>query len=57
MIRVKNGATVNAISGEGLWLEQNAILDFRDGLQLGNFSGGPGRTWRLIEWQVLYPGT
>lgn len=57
LIRVRNGAIVNAISGEGLWLDQNATLDFNDGLELGNFSGGPGRTWRLIEWQVLYPGS
>lgn len=54
MIRIRNGATVNAISGDGLYLDQNATLDFQDGLELGNFSGGPGRTWRLIEWQVVF---
>ncbi|MBW6431623.1 hypothetical protein K0A96_00380 [Patescibacteria group bacterium] len=54
IIKLRPNTAIHAITGAGLIMDNNSSLDFVDGLELGNFSGGPGRTWRLIEWQVLY---
>lgn len=54
MITVRNNARLRAVSGGGLHLNNNAVLDYDIGLASATFSGGPGGAWKLREWQVVY---
>lgn len=54
MIAVRNNAQLRAVSGGGLHLNNNATLNYDTGLASTVFSGGPGGSWKLREWQVVY---
>lgn len=53
MIEVANNARMRAVSGGGLHLSNGAIIEYDTGLANASFSGGPGGSWRVIEWQVV----
>lgn len=50
---VKNNGKVKAIVGKGLYLSPNAEIVYDTGLADSNFSGGPGGTWQVMEWQEI----
>lgn len=54
MIEVANNASLRALSGGGLHLSNGAQINYDSGLADANFSGGPGGSWRVKEWQVLH---
>lgn len=54
MVEVKNTAHLKAITGGGLYLWNNAIVDYDSGLADANFSAGPGGSWQIKEWQIIY---
>lgn len=53
LIEVKNNARIRAITGGGLYLSNGAIIEYDTGLANGEFTGGPGGAWSIIEWQIL----
>jgi hypothetical protein len=53
MLEVSQNAKVRAITGGGIHLSNNAIVEYDTGLASSEFSGGPGGAWAIIEWQVL----
>lgn len=54
LIEVKNNARIRAISGGGLYLSNGAIIEYDTGLANGEFTGGPGGAWSILEWQIIY---
>lgn len=54
MIEVSNNAALRAVSGGGLHLSNGATVNYDTGLADANFSGGPGGSWRVKEWQVIH---
>ena len=54
MIEVSNNAVLRAVSGGGLYLSNGAQVQYDSGLASANFSGGPGGSWEVIEWQILH---
>lgn len=54
MIEVNNNAKLKALSGGGIHLSNGAQIIYDSGLASTNFSGGPGGSWKLKEWQVVY---
>lgn len=53
-IEVQNNAKLRAVSGGGLHLSNGAIVEYDSGLANANFSGGPGGSWQITEWQIVY---
>lgn len=53
MIEVANNAHLKALSGGGLHLSNGAIVEYDSGLVSADFSGGPGGSWQLKEWQIV----
>lgn len=51
-IEISQNARVKAMSGNGIHLSNGAIVDYDSGLANMNFSGGPGGSWQITEWQV-----
>jgi hypothetical protein len=54
MITVNNNAHLKAISGGGIYVANGAVIDYDSGLASANFSGGPGGSWTVTEWQILH---
>lgn len=54
MIEVSNNANLRAVSGGGIHISNGAQVDYDTGLASTNFSGGPGGSWVVSEWQVLH---
>jgi hypothetical protein len=54
IIEVANNASLRALSGGGLHLSNGAQISYDSGLANANFSGGPGGSWRVKEWQVIH---
>jgi hypothetical protein len=54
MIEISNNAHLRAVSGAGLYLANNAEVTYDSGLADSNFSGGPGGSWVLKEWQIVH---
>lgn len=54
MIEVSQNALMRAISGGGLHLSNGAQVQYDSGLANSNFSGGPGGSWQLTEWQIVH---
>lgn len=53
MIKISNNAHLRAVSGGGLYLANNAEVQYDSGLADANFSGGPGGSWQITEWQIV----
>ncbi|MDD3678705.1 MAG: hypothetical protein PHT36_00410 [Patescibacteria group bacterium] len=53
-IDVANNAHIRSISGKGIRLKNGAIVEYDMGLANSNFSAGPGGSWKIKEWQVVY---
>ena len=54
MITVSNNAHLRAISGGGIYVANGAVITYDSGLANSNFSGGPGGSWVVSEWQILH---
>jgi hypothetical protein len=54
MVEISNNAHLRAVSGAGLHLSNNAEVTYDSGLADANFSGGPGGSWQIKEWQIVY---
>jgi hypothetical protein len=54
MVEISNNAKLRAVSGEGLHLSNGAQVQYDTGLADANFSGGPGGSWQIKEWQIVY---
>jgi hypothetical protein len=54
MIEVNNNANLRAVSGGGIHLSNGAQVNYDTGLASTNFSGGPGGSWIISEWQILH---
>jgi hypothetical protein len=54
MVEVNNNARLRAVSGGGLYLSNGAMVQYDTGLASTNFSGGPGGSWGVSEWQVIH---
>lgn len=54
MVEVSNNAKLRAVSGGGLHLSNGAQIQYDSGLADANFSGGPGGSWQVTEWQIVY---
>lgn len=54
MVEVSNNARLRAISGGGLHLSNGSQVQYDTGLADANFSGGPGGSWQITEWQIVY---
>lgn len=54
MVEVSNNASLRAVSGGGLYLSNGAQVIYDSGLASTNFSGGPGGSWGVIEWQIIH---
>jgi Tfp pilus assembly protein PilX len=53
-IEVSNNAQLRAMTGGGIHLSNGAWVIYDTGLADANFSAGPGGSWQLKEWQILY---
>jgi hypothetical protein len=53
-IDVANNAHIRSLSAKGIRLKNGAIVEYDVGLANSNFSAGPGGSWKLKEWQVVY---
>lgn len=53
-IEVNNNASLKAISGGGIHLSNGSQVNYDTGLASANFSGGPGGSWVVSEWQILH---
>lgn len=53
-IDVANNARIRSITAKGLRLKNGAIVEYDTGLANSNFSAGPGGSWVLKEWQIVY---
>jgi hypothetical protein len=54
LVDISNNAHLRAVTGAGLNLSNNAEVTYDSGLADSNFSGGPGGSWQIKEWQVVY---
>lgn len=54
MITVNNNALLRAISGGGIYVANGATINYDSGLASTNFSGGPGGSWGISEWQIIH---
>jgi len=54
MVEVSNNAHLKSVSGLGLHLSNGAQVQYDSGLADANFSGGPGGSWKVKEWQILH---
>ena len=53
-VDIKNNAHLKSVSGYGLRISNGAEVQYDSGLADANFSGGPGGSWQIKEWQVAY---
>ncbi len=54
MLEVANNGRLRAVTGGGLHLSNGAEVQYDIGLADANFSGGPGGSWVLTEWQIVH---
>ncbi len=54
MLEVAQNGALRAMTGGGIHVSNNAIIDYDIGLINANFSAGPGGSWVVREWQVVY---
>jgi hypothetical protein len=54
MVEVSNNARLRAVSGGGLYLSNGAQVQYDSGMASTNFSGGPGGSWEVSEWQIIH---
>lgn len=54
MLEVAQNGALRAMTGGGIHVSNNAIIDYDIGLINANFSAGPGGSWVVKEWQVVY---
>jgi hypothetical protein len=54
VLEVSNNAKIRAITGGGLHLSNGAQIEYDSGLASAEFSGGPGGSWAVTEWQTLH---
>src|SRR4030043_592972 len=53
LIRLHNNMLVREVVGYGLYLDNNAIIEYEIGLSDTSFSSGPGGSWELSEWKEI----
>ena len=53
-LEVSNNAFARAITGGGLNLSNGSKIQYDSGLASTEFSGGPGGSWTIVEWQIYY---
>lgn len=54
ILELRNNGAARAVTGGGLHINNNAIIEYDRGLINANFSAGPGGSWIVAEWQVIY---
>jgi Tfp pilus assembly protein PilX len=54
VLEVSNNAKIRAITGGGLHLSNGSQVQYDSGLASAEFSGGPGGSWAITEWQTLH---
>lgn len=54
MLEVANNGGLKAFTGGGLHLSNGAQVTYDQGLASAEFSGGPGGSWVITEWQILH---
>lgn len=52
-IEVQNNASIVEVTGYGIHLKNNAIIQYESGLQDARFTSGPGASWELSSWQEV----
>lgn len=53
LIVVENNAKFVEVTGYGMYLENNAIIVYEEGLINSNFSSGPGGGWGVASWKEV----
>lgn len=53
IIKVENDANVIEVTGYGLELSNNAVIEYEVGLANLFFSGGPGGSWTVDSWREV----
>jgi len=52
-IQIDNNATVKAVVGYEIEVENNVIINYESGLINSNFSSGPGGGWSIGDWKEV----
>lgn len=52
-LEVQNNAQLVEVTGYGVHLMNNAIIQYETGLQEARFTSGPGAGWELSSWQEV----
>lgn len=50
-IKLNNNISASSLVGNTLWLDNNIILNYEQGLTNINFSSGPGGSWEVESWR------
>lgn len=52
-MRLTGSGKIIAMTGQTLFIDGSGVIDYDEGLASTVFSGGPGGTWNVIEWQEI----
>ncbi|OHA67019.1 MAG: hypothetical protein A3C82_00975 [Candidatus Wildermuthbacteria bacterium RIFCSPHIGHO2_02_FULL_47_12] len=52
-VEVQNNAQLVEVTGYGIHLMNNAVIQYEIGLQDARFTSGPGASWELSSWQEV----
>ena len=52
-IEIQNNAQLVEVTGYGIHLKNNAVIQYEIGLQDARFTSGPGASWELSSWQEI----
>lgn len=52
-IEVQNNTQLVEVTGYGIHLKNNAVIQYEAGLQNARFTSGPGASWELTSWKEV----
>lgn len=53
MVNLSNNSKIKAVIGYKLKLENNAVVEYEEGVTDANFSSGPGGGWNVKSWREV----